>query len=276
MSKQAKINFELLEQMIDDELFHVTEDEIYKLLEEELEIYDQMRLEELLVRILRVKEKNELGLNCNFSAYMKAKELNDVHYLAKTSFHNISLFSKLNEPKQALYYGEKALAYYKQLDNNERIAHVYNSIGAVYEHAHDIDQALAYFEKSLTFESYLTHKSKLSVQLNIAMMHLLKKDYHKVIALIKTYMTDVQALNNIRVMIYMYRIQATALYGIKEYEQSKELFALTKEYQDYLQDVHEQIAIYELLTKIAVDHGHTEHQIKFKKRMNFLQAQLEE
>jgi len=83
----------------------------------------------------------------------------------------------------ALYYFNRALNIFINLNERRGIATLYNNIATVYYNQGDVDKALEYYQKSLDLES--DEKQKAKTYNNIALIYDSKEDYNKAIEYFK-------------------------------------------------------------------------------------------
>ncbi|GAB3535612.1 hypothetical protein GCM10027443_25140 [Pontibacter brevis] len=178
-------------------------------------------------------------------ALQTARQAKDQHRITLSSVQLSNIYNALEEPSQALIYGEQALNEAERFGDKTTVASVLNSIGSAYALMKQYPEAIAYFQRSLKIVQQLNNKrSIIDREANLADVYELQGNYdlamkHAFLSLAGA--TDlkekagVARVQNILSRAYLHtgRLDSARWFGERSLKLAQEI-----EHKSYIQDAY--------------------------------------
>ena len=124
--------------------------------------------------------RNVGELKSAYDTMKKAESLANNKEVLMYIYNEIGLILyRMNRLDDALLYFNKSLSLTKDLGNTAMQADLLNIIAGIYNYKGEIDKALSYFEESLSLKT--NEKDKVAIYNNIALIYSKKGDYQKAV-----------------------------------------------------------------------------------------------
>lgn len=249
-----RINYKLLNQMLQDELFNALEAELTELLKDDLAPCDAMKLNQILGEVLSNLGKYTQSLTASKKSLNICVTQNDIENIAKTYSNLIVILAHLNRYEEATYCAKLSIYYYKQFNLTIELAHAYNNLAYVYKKQEKYIEAIEVFYRTSLLECIENDvKLYLTIHCNLATLYLITKNYPMFQKQLHILEPKVQEADLFTLNVFFNRLKACLYYYQDDSINYQKSLATISHLNSYLTIISGEARFYSFLLTIATD-----------------------